>query len=149
MPNLRDVKIGLLTLLAFGAIAIPLGIALGFLKRAPSLARFDAGQAALSLWGYVFMVALPEEVFFRGVLDRGLQATLRSKWASLAASSLLFGLMHWPRRDKLSEKIAYGVMATVAGLFYATAFRRSGGLPAAVICHAGIDWVWEQLCKRR
>ncbi len=146
-PNLRDVKIGLLAFLAFGLLAVPLGYALGFLKKA-SLAKFELGQAAAAAWGYVFMVALPEEVVFRGVLDRGLQATLRSKWTSIVLSSLLFGLMHLPRRGKVVEQIAYVVMAFVAGLFYAAAFRKSEGLPAAVICHASIDWFWEQIWKR-
>ena len=40
-PVLRDVKVGLIALLAFGAIAVPLGYAVGFLKRAPSLTRFE------------------------------------------------------------------------------------------------------------
>lgn len=147
-PKLRDVWIGLAAMLAFSAIAIPLGYATGFLKKPPSFAKFEVQQAALSAWGYVFMVALPEEVFFRGVLDRGLQATLRSRWGALAVSSLLFGVMHFPRRASIGAQLGYALMATVAGVFYAAAFRKGGGLPAAVICHATVDWFWEQLWKR-
>jgi membrane protease YdiL (CAAX protease family) len=147
-PTLRDAGVGLLTMLAFAAIAIPLGFKTGFLKRAPSLERFEVKQAALSAFGYVFTVALPEEILFRGVLDRGLQATLRSPIGALVVSSLLFGFMHWPRRNDLKGQLTYSLMAAVAGCFYAVAFRKGNGLPAAVICHASIDWVWEQLWKR-
>jgi membrane protease YdiL (CAAX protease family) len=140
-PTPSSIRGGALTLVAFGAIAIPLGAAVGFLHPhgEPAL---DARGAFLRGFGLLFTVALPEELFFRGVLDAGLRARLRSAWVSLAISSFAFGLMHWNNKDKLASQLAYLLLASVAGIFYGLAYRR-WGLWAAVICHALVDLVWK------
>jgi membrane protease YdiL (CAAX protease family) len=38
-------------------------------------------------------------------------------------------------------------MATVAGVFYGLAFRRSGRLPAPAAVHALVDAVWRQFFR--
>ncbi len=139
-PTGRDVGVGLGALVAFGLVAIPVGLGLGFLKTsAPSL---DAGKALLVGFGLAFTVALPEELFFRGVLDAGLRSWFRREWASLAVSSVAFGLMHWNNRDDLKAQLAYLLLASVAGVFYGLAYRR-GGLWAAVITHTLVDLAWQ------
>ncbi len=147
-PTLRDLGVGFAALVGFGVIAIPIGLATGFVSR-PSLGHFDAGRALVEAVGIVVTVALPEEIFFRGVLDGGLKPLFKSPWPSLALSSLAFGLMHWPRREHLDEKLLYAGLAAVAGVFYGLAFRVGRGLPAAVFCHAAVDWVWAELLSKR
>jgi membrane protease YdiL (CAAX protease family) len=139
-PCPRDLGVGLVALVGFGAIAIPIGIATGFLYP-PSLHRFEPGRAAREAAGIVLTVALPEEIFFRGVLDGGLRARIRSPALSLALSSFAFGLMHWPRRGHLPEQLTYAGLASLAGVFYGLAFRSGRGLPGAVLCHAAVDWI--------
>jgi len=146
-PTPRDLGVGLLALVGFAAIAIPIGLGTGFLAR-PHAEGFEPGRAALEAVGLVLTVALPEEIFFRGVLDQGLRATVKSEAGSLALSSLAFGLMHWPRSDHLSEKLTYVGLAAIAGVFYGLAFRRGRGLPAAVFCHTAVDWVWAEFLRR-
>jgi membrane protease YdiL (CAAX protease family) len=147
-PVLRDLGVGFAALLGFGAIAIPVGLATGFLHR-PSAQHFDVGRSLLEAVGIVITVALPEEIFFRGVLDGGLKPLFKSPWASLAISSLAFGLMHWPRSDDLRERLIYASLAAVAGVFYGLAFRVGRGLPAAVLCHTAVDWVWHEFLSKR
>ncbi|MGE0707112.1 MAG: CPBP family glutamic-type intramembrane protease [Planctomycetota bacterium] len=146
LPGLRDLGHGLGWLLAFGALAIPLGLGLGFLKPNVGL---DAASTVLAFLGILLTVALPEELFFRGVLDARLQASLPGRpWASLLASSSLFGLMHWNNAGSLRERLAYVFLATIAGGFYGLAYRRSGGLWAAVLAHTLVDVLWKLLLHR-
>lgn len=123
-------------------LLIPLGSAIGFLKLGGGPAK-GPGEAALLFVGLVLTVALPEELFFRGVLDSRLAAHWAKKpWLSLLVSSFLFGLMHWNNRGSAGASAAYVGMATLAGLVYGMAFRRSGGLVAPVLVHALVDTIW-------
>lgn len=148
-PSGRDVGVGLLTLVAFGALAIPIGVAVGFLH--PTWPPRDgAAGAVLRAFTLAFTVALPEELYFRGVLDAGLRPHFRRAWTSLAISSVAFGLMHWNNRDpnKTGTLLAYLVLASVAGVFYGLAYRRSG-LWAAVTAHTLVDLVWQLVLRGR
>lgn len=127
-------------LLGFALVAIPLGHWSGFL-RPHGEAALGPGAAALEGLGLLLTVALPEELFFRGVMDAG----LRARWGSLPAllvSSAAFGLMHWNNRSDPGQAAIYVGLATLAGLLYALAFRRGGLLVAAAV-HALVDLVWK------
>lgn len=65
-------------------------------------------------------------------------------WATLTAS-LLFGLMHWPRENKLETQLLYGLFAFLCGNFYAFAYRSSNNIFAPMILHATVDTVWGAL----
>lgn len=145
----RDVGRGaLLTLLGallFAAAAIPLGIWSGFLTPRGS-AALSLDAALLRGLGLFLTVALPEELFFRGVLDAG----LRARWGGLPAlliSSAAFGLMHWNNRSQPAQAAVYVGLAALAGLLYALAFRRGGLLVAAGV-HALVDLVWQLFLRK-
>lgn len=141
--TLRSLGVVLVACLAFAAIAIPVGLATGFLENHP--AKLGPAAAALAGLSILITVALPEELFFRGVLDSGLSA----RWGALPAlliSSAAFGLMHWNNRDTPAKAATYIGLATLAGLLYALAFRRAGLLAAAVV-HALVDLVWRVWLK--
>lgn len=125
------------------AILIPIGVGIGFLKVSgePSM---GPGQAGLVFLVLVLTVALPEELFFRGILDSRLAAKWADKpWLTLLLSSFLFGLMHWNNRSTAGGSATYVAMATVAGVFYGLAFRKSRGLVAPVMVHALVDLLWQ------
>lgn len=133
-----------LALLGFALLAIPIGLATGFLRRTD--AQLDQVQALVRGVGIFLTVALPEELFFRGILDRGLAA----RWGgapALAISSLAFGLMHWNNRRELDDQAVYVALATVAGVLYALA-ARTAGLGAAAVVHAAVDLVWQVWLKK-
>jgi membrane protease YdiL (CAAX protease family) len=68
------------------------------------------------------------------------------KWIPLVISSLAFGLMHWNNVSGLSTQITYVSLATIAGIGYGWAYRKSGNnLLAAILVHTLVDWVWK-LC---
>lgn len=141
-PRWGDLAHGVGWLLAFGLLAIPIGLLIGFIKTSPP--AMGPGMALLVAAGLALTVALPEELFFRGVLDARLRdAWVDKPWLSLLVSSLAFGLMHWNNASSLGSRIAYVGLATLAGVFYGLAFRKSRGLTAPVLCHTLVDLVWQ------
>src|ERR1041385_1407205 len=90
-----DIGIGLREFLYFAPIAILLGFSLRFLHFHPvpgNLLVFAAG------WLFtLFFVAMPEELFFRGLMLNMMDRRLGAKRA-LAITSLLFGLAHFNKR---------------------------------------------------
>ncbi len=142
VPRGRDVTVALAMTVAFAAIVIPVGLAIDFLQFPPSQRPTPLAVVATTV-GLFLTVALPEELFFRGILLHGLDRTLRSRGWALALSSLAFGLMHWNNAGDLGTKIAYVVLATLAGVFYGLAYRRSGNnLLAAALTHTLVDLIW-------
>jgi membrane protease YdiL (CAAX protease family) len=87
-------------------------------------------------------VALPEELYFRGILQNGLNRLLRNPRLALLLASLAFGLMHWNNRGDLTMQVVYASLSMLAGLFYGWAYLRSGGLLAPILCHTLVDLIW-------
>lgn len=110
--RLSDVLTGLREFLYFAPISIALGFALGFLhlhKTFSSFAAFAAG------WVFtVFFVALPEELFFRGLMLNMIERRLGTKRA-LAITSVLFGLAHFNKRAAYFNW-RYVILAAIAGV---------------------------------
>lgn len=133
-----DIAIGLREFLYFTPIAILLGFALGFLhlhQTFGSPAAFAAG------WLFtLFFVAMPEELFFRGLMLNMLQRRVGTNRA-LAITSLLFGLAHFNKRAACFNW-RYVILAAIAGVFYGRAWRAHRRLPASAITHATVDTVW-------
>lgn len=145
-PRARDLGAGAATFVAFGLIALPVGFLTGFLKLTE--AKYGPVGALLHGLAIALTIALPEELFFRGVLDTGIRPLFRRAWPSLVASSLAFGLMHWNNVEGLKKQLAYLVLATVAGVFYGLAYRR-WGLWAAVTAHTLVDLTRHAFLKGR
>jgi len=143
-PRALDLPKALALLLVYGAIALPAGLATGFLVVQPKL---GLGQALLTGLGLALIVALPEELFFRGILDTGLRRVFKPAWLSLLVSSVLFGLMHWNNRDELRWQLIYFALATVAGVFYGLAYRWTGRLFAAILVHTLVDLFWQAFLR--
>ena len=133
-----DWKIGLRELMLFAPIVLVLGLALGFIhphSSSPSLL-----EMALRWLGIFFFVALPEELFFRGWVQNLLQRRL-NRTSALVLASLLFGLSHFNKRSA-HFNWRYVLLASIAGLFYGRAWREQRHLPASIITHTFVDWIW-------
>lgn len=143
VPNIKDFLIAPLALVMIMVLVVPSGLLTGFLSFSiPE--SYDIPRLAAHLIGLFLTVALPEELFFRGILLRGLEKVFSNKWIPMAISSLAFGLMHWNNVDTLSMQITYLALATIAGMGYAWAYRKSGNnLFAAILTHTLVDWVWK------
>lgn len=130
-------------LAAFGVIAIPLGMKMGFLTYEPSLARLRS--LPVSALGILLFTAWPEEFLFRGVLQNLLSRTFRSQWGGLAIGSIIFGLSHILHAPFPNWK--YVILATIAGFFYGRAWMKSGSLFPGTLVHALVDISWHVLFR--
>ncbi len=148
VPKIKDWYIALLALIMIMALVIPPGLATGFLSFSiPE--SYDIPILSAHFIGLFLTVALPEELFFRGILLRGLEKVFSKRWIPMAISSLAFGLMHWNNVGDLSMQITYVSLAAIAGLGYGWAYRKSGNnLFAAILAHTLVDWVWKLLLAR-
>ncbi len=127
-----------LNFLYFAVIAIPLSLWLHFTRWNP---RFSGLLAFGGNYIQIFIfIALLEELFFRGFLQSLLAASWRNwRWAQLAVSCLfgLFHILHAP-----FPNWRYVVLASIAGWFYGSAFRKTGSITASALVHAAVDTTW-------
>jgi hypothetical protein len=136
-PRATDFSIGLREFLYFSIIALPLGFGLGFLHFHP--AGFPAIRLAEAWLFTLFFVALPEEIFFRGLLLNLIERRWGARRA-LIASALLFGLAHFPKRAVFNWR--YVVLAAIAGIFYGRAWLSRRRILTSGITHATVDALW-------
>ncbi|HEX4274316.1 MAG TPA: CPBP family intramembrane glutamic endopeptidase [Bryobacteraceae bacterium] len=136
--KLSDVAIGLREFLFFTPIAIALGFFLSFLH----LHRTSGDPLAFAAgWLFtLFFVALPEELFFRGLMLNLLERRIGRNRA-LAVTSLLFGLAHFNKRAAYFNW-RYVILAAIAGIFYGRAWLARRRLLASSITHTTVDTVW-------
>lgn len=136
-PRLRDLVIGLRELLFFAPIVIALGIALHFIKPHGGLPRASAAASALLIT--FFFVAIPEELFFRGLLQNMLEARVGGA-RSLRIAAVIFGLSHFNKPGPFNWR--YVLLATIAGIFYGRAWRNRKRLLTSAITHTLVDVLW-------
>jgi uncharacterized protein len=129
--------------LLFAAIAVPLGIAIGFIAYDPSVARLRSLPVAVI--GITFFTAWPEEFLFRGILQNLFSRTLKSQWVGLAVASVVFGLSHILHAPFPNWK--YVILATIAGVFYGHVWMKTGSLLPGALVHALVDISWHVLFR--
>jgi membrane protease YdiL (CAAX protease family) len=136
--KLSDLGIGLREFLLYSPIALALGFVLQFLhlhRTAGTPVAFAAG------WLFtLFFVAMPEELFFRGLMLNMLERRLGTSRA-LILTSVIFGLAHFNKRAQYFNW-RYVILAAIAGLFYGRAWLARRRLLASSITHATVDTVW-------
>jgi membrane protease YdiL (CAAX protease family) len=142
LPTGREWWIGL----QHFAFLMPLTMALMY---GLEFARFDPvdgwwWQAPATFVGILWVVALGEEFFFRGLLQQWLTGWIGIR-AGLVATAVLFGAVHLPFRDFPNWRFA--VIAAVAGWFYGRAFILGDGIRAAMVTHALTVAAWRTLFR--
>ena len=129
--------------LFLAAIAVPLGVSIGFVSYDPSVARLRSLPVALI--GITFFTAWPEEFLFRGVMQNLFSRTFRNQWAGLAVASVVFGLSHILHAPFPNWR--YVLLATIAGVFYGHAWMKTGSLLPGALVHALVDISWHLLFR--
>jgi uncharacterized protein len=136
--RLNDVRVGMRELAFYAPIAIPLGLALGFLRL--NLHWPNPGRAVFAWVITFFFVAVPEEVCFRGWMQNLLERRL-GRVAALIITAAIFGLSHFNKRAT-SFNWRYVLMAALAGIFYGRAWRERRRIAASAITHTSVDTIW-------
>ena len=142
VPTQKDWSIGIQQFLIFAPVAIITGMLLRFAQPHPAFTVWWKGilLAIGTFAGFLWVVGLSEEFFFRGMLQQLLAKRLKSAAAGLIVTSLLFGLVHLPFRHFPNWKFA--LLAALAGIFYGLAYLRAGSIRAATVTHALVVTTW-------
>ena len=140
LPRREDWLAGLRCYLYFLPIGFPLALWLGVVRWAPPA---PAWKIAGTFFGILWVVALSEEFFFRGLLQRWLEKWTGSAYAGLAIASVLFGLAHLGFRHFPNWRFA--VVAAVSGCFYGLAFQRTRSIRAGMVTHALVVTTWRAI----
>lgn len=146
-PRATEWRIGLLW---YAAVLIPIVL----VALAVHDARFEplrapwwrvALIAAGTFFGILWVVALAEELFFRGVIERALYDTSRSPALAIIISALVFGAAHlWFHQF---PDWRHAVVATVLGLACGIAYVQSGSVRAPMVTHAFVVVTWRVFFK--
>ncbi len=135
-----DVVQALIAFAWFFPLALVFGMATGFVPFKPHLP--DPALVIPIILGKSLMVALPEEVLFRGLLQNLMVRavpTARGRVTALLVTSVLFGFSHLNNRPLFDWR--YVTIASVAGIAYGIVYNRTGKVTAAAITHSLIDIV--------
>jgi membrane protease YdiL (CAAX protease family) len=159
-----DLARGLSHFVGFALLAIPLGYLLRFIhfhghaatstalvSQASSAGHTIAVPGGLTLGlqflatfaGIYVTIAIPEEFLFRGVLQNLLVKSIahqRRELCGLLIASIVFGAAHLHHQPVPNWR--YGILATVAGIFYGNVYRARRRLSASAFTHALVDTVW-------
>lgn len=133
----RDLVIGFRELLLFAPLVITVGLALHFISPHTGLPSAMSALSAVAIT--LFFVAIPEELFFRGLLFNLLEPRL-GRTGALWVSAVIFGLSHFNK--PLPFNWRYVLLATVAGIFYGRAWRNRRRLLASTTTHTAVDVLW-------
>ncbi|QNI31842.1 CPBP family intramembrane metalloprotease [Alloacidobacterium dinghuense] len=141
--RITDWKTGLRELLFYMPIAIPLGLAIGFLHLHRHVER---AWLLPAIWLFTYLlIALPEEIFFRGWMQNLIERRI-GRTASLTVTAILFGLSHFNKRTA-HFNWRYVLLAAIAGVFYGRAWRSDRRIAASSITHACVDTLWGALLR--
>jgi hypothetical protein len=133
----RSVPIALREWLFFAPFGIGLGLALNFIAFQPRLPSLATTMAAVLIT--FLLTAVPEELFFRGILQNLLERRIGRRGA-LALTSVLFGLSHFSKGAAFNWR--YVLLAAIAGVFYGRAWRAERKVLTSSITHTAVDVVW-------
>ena len=142
-PSAREWKIGALYFIAFLPVAALLNWRIGFAKFRIPLDGWPKTTflAVVIFLGVLWVLALGEEFFFRGLLQQWMTAWLRNEWAGLIAASLIFGSVHLWYRSFPNWR--YAPLAALLGLACGLAFRQGRGIRASMVTHALVVTTWK------
>jgi membrane protease YdiL (CAAX protease family) len=137
VPQLNDFLVGIREWAFFLPFALALGFATHFIRFIPR--HPSASMIVGALLITFLLTAIPEELFFRGILQNLLEPRL-GRNAALVLTACLFGLSHFHKGATFNWR--YVMLATIAGIFYGRAWRSRRHLFASALTHTLVDVVW-------
>ncbi|HLK19762.1 MAG TPA: type II CAAX endopeptidase family protein [Bryobacteraceae bacterium] len=143
VPSRSEWRIGIL----FYAIFLPVGAVIAYLLNFAHFRTLALDWWKLALlapamfFGFLWVVAVFEEFFFRGFLQRVLGDATGSEIIGLVLASVLFGLAHlWFGHRFPNWRFA--ILGAVSGVFYGLAFLRAASVRAGMVTHALVVTTW-------
>jgi membrane protease YdiL (CAAX protease family) len=137
VPRAGEWRIGIRNYLLFLPLGAALAFAIGFVRPDPIALNLRTLLVAVGTFlGVLWVLAVAEEFFFRGLLQQLLARTLGKQAAAIVLASLIFGAAHLP-----NWRLA--LLAACAGLFYGQAYSQARSIRAPMVTHALIVTTWK------
>ena len=140
LPRWPEWRTGILHFLYFLVVAIPLVWALRMAHWGPIMPLW---KIVATFLGILWVVALSEEFFFRGLLQNWLTQWTGNSTVALLCAAILFGAVHLGFRGFPNWKFA--LAAAVAGCFYGRAYSQAKSIRASMVTHALVVTMWRAL----
>ena len=140
IPSRGEWSAGVRNFLLFLVPMLAIGIGLGFARPRAVDWSTVLPTTVGTFFAFLWVVALSEELFFRGMLLPLAIKLFSNRWAGLIATSAVFGLCHLTFRQFPNWNFA--LLAGLAGLFYGRAFLETQSVRAAMVTHALVVTVW-------
>jgi len=137
VPSWRSLAVGLREWGFYFPIALVIGELTRFIHFHRALPH--AGTVVGSLVLTFFLIALPEELFFRSILQNLFETRL-GRTGALLIAAVLFGLSHFNHGSTFNWR--YVLLAAIAGIFYGRAWRANRQVFASIVTHTAVDVVW-------
>lgn len=137
IPSASALKVGLREWAFYVPVALALGELTGFIHFHAVIPAMRT--VLLGVLSTFLLVAIPEELFFRAILQNLLE-TRFGRGAALITASVLFGLSHFHHGAAFNWR--YVLLASIAGFFYGRAWLANRHILAAVVTHTAVDVVW-------
>lgn len=103
------------------------------------------GMAIGTFFGFLWVKALSEELFFRGVIARALVDRLSSRPVAIVLSALIYGAAHlWFRGFPDWRQ---SLVAAVLGIFCGLAYARTGSVRVPMVTHTLMVTTWRLFFK--
>lgn len=141
IPSQKEWVAGVRYFFYFLPVGFPLALALGVVHL--NFTGFLFWKTLAIFCGALWVIALSEEFFFRGLLQQWLTAWTTRPNLALIATSLLFGAAHLPFHAFPNWSMA--AVSAVAGCFYGIAYRKTGSIRASMVTHALVVTAWRTL----
>ncbi len=145
-PSGEEWKAGLKQFALFLPVGVAVGLGIGFMGYRPVVVKEWWMYPLLIVGtgvGMYLVVALYEELFFRGVWQNLTSHSLGSPVAAQVVTSVLFGLVHLTFREFPNWRFA--VLGAITGWFYGQAWRQGRSVVASGITHALVVTLWKLL----
>jgi membrane protease YdiL (CAAX protease family) len=142
LPTRRDWWVGFRYYLLFLPFGVAAGYAVNYLRIGPKpMPIWQLGLLGLGTFiGVLWVTALSEEFFFRGLLQKWIEDLTGSPLTALTVASVAFGLVHLPFRGFPNWK--HVLIATILGWFCGQAYQETRTIRAAMVTHALVVTTW-------
>lgn len=144
-PLLREWKIGTACYLATLAPITLLALGLHDVRFEPASGPWwrILGIAVGTFFAFLWVIALGEELFFRGVVQRAISESWRSPGLAIFVSAVLFGSVHlWFQHFPNWRR---ALVAMLLGIACGIGYARSGSVRTPMVTHALVVTTWRVL----
>jgi membrane protease YdiL (CAAX protease family) len=141
IPSQHEIIVGAQYFFYFLPVGFPLALWLGVIHI--NFPVFVFWKTIAIFFGALWVTALSEEFFFRGLLQQWLAQWSGRQYPALVAASLLYGAAHLSFRTFPNWRMA--ATDTVLGLFCGMAYQKTASIRTSMITHALVVTAWRTL----